>query len=160
MKTGKLNIFLFSVHSVDIFRCSVWLLQYCSAACVGPGDTAELHPMLHSDFCFKMHFSRMHDQTLLLFLNKFHQSTRKNGTSQRFHFHFWSLRRMRITHVGLYHTRPASTNTQLSSAASWLLNDCWFLLQITVGELREYVKFYKPVKIGNPIWPSAAALIS
>ena len=74
----------YTVHSVDIcilFSCSDWLLQFCSAACVGPGDTAELHPMLHSDFCFKMHFSRMHDQTLLLFLNKFYQSTlRTNET--------------------------------------------------------------------------------
>ena len=43
--------------------------------------------------------------------------------------------------VAVHHTRPASTNTQLSSAASCLLNDCCFLLFInavvlaTVGEL-------------------------
>ena len=70
-------------------------------------------------------------------------NTRENGSGENFYFHFWSCRRMRITHVGPYHTRPASTNTQLSSAASWLLNDCWFLLQInasvlaTVGDLGE-----------------------
>ena len=45
--------------------------------------------------------------------------------------------------VAVHHTRPASTNTQLSSAASCLLNDCCFLLFInaavlaTVGELGE-----------------------
>ena len=73
----------YTEHSVDImiYIQLLSLAACCSAACVGPGDTAELHPMLHSDFCFKMHFSRMHDQTLLLFLNKFHQSTlRTNET--------------------------------------------------------------------------------
>ena len=50
-------------------------------------------------------------------------------SDEHFHFHFWSWRDMRITHVAtvappkwaevaVHHTRPASTNTQLSSAAS------------------------------------------
>ena len=88
----------------------------------------------------------------------------KNGTGQRFHFHFWSCRRMRITHIGPYHTRPASTNTQLSSAASWLLNDCWFLLQInasvfaTVGDLGELPVAFS-VYCGNYLEISLTALI-
>ena len=61
--------------------------------------------------------------------------------------------------------RPASSNTQLSSAARWLLNDCWSLLQIngsmlaTVGELGEckleasqnYSLTNRPVKTSNPL---------
>ena len=80
-------------------------------------------------------------QMLLHCQNLWQHYSCKNRTGERFHFHILSWRRMRIMHVGPYHTRPASTNTQLSSAASWLLNDCWFLLKInasvlaTVGEL-------------------------
>ena len=85
-------------------------------------------------------------------LHTYTQCARSSVSDEYFHFHFWSWRDMRITHVAtvappkwaevaVHHTRPASTNTQLSSAASCLLNDCCFLLFInaavlaTVGEL-------------------------
>ena len=80
---------------------------------------------------------------------------RSSVSAVYFHFHFWSWRDLRNTHVAtvappkwaevaVHNTRPASTNTQLSSAACWLLNDCWSLLQINatvlaaLGELGVY----------------------
>ena len=40
-----------------------------------------------------------------------------------------------VAEVAVHHTRPASTNTQLSSSASCLLNDCCFLLFINASVL-------------------------